>query len=73
MSPPYIQDLFKEKYIPYDLQANKILVQPKCKSTTHGINSQRYEGTKLWNSLPEQIKCAKNVSQFQSLVNKHIM
>ncbi len=67
MPPPYIQDLFKEKDSPYDLQANK------CKSTTHGINSQRYEGTKLWKSLPEQIKCAENVSLFQSLVNKHIM
>ncbi len=73
MSSPYIQDLFKEKNISYDLLESRILVQPKCKSTTHGINSLRYQGTKLWNSLPEQVKCAKSVSKFQSLVNKHIM
>ncbi len=75
MSPPYIQDLLKEKDIPYDLRASKIqvLVQPKHKSTTHCITSLRYHGIKLRNRLPEQGTCTESVSQFQSLFNKHIM
>ncbi len=30
ISPPYIQDLFREKDVPYNLRAHKIVIQPKC-------------------------------------------
>ncbi len=30
ISPPYIQDLFREKDVPYNLRASKIVIQPKC-------------------------------------------
>ncbi len=43
MSPPYIQDLFKEKDISHDLRISKILVTTISKSITHGINSLRYQ------------------------------
>ncbi len=35
MLPPYIQELFSEKDVPYNLRASKIVIQPKCQSTTH--------------------------------------
>ncbi len=73
ISPPYIQDLFKEKDVPYNLRASKIVIQPKCQSTTHGLNSLTYQGAKCWNSLPEQIKGAETVGQFQSYINTHLL
>ena len=73
ISPPYIQDLFREKDVPYNLRASRIVIQPKCQSTTHGLNSLTYQGAKLWNSLPEQIKGAETVGQFQSFINNHLL
>ncbi len=57
--PPYIQNLFREKDDPYNMKASKIVIQPKCQSTTHGLNSLTYQGAKLWNNLPEHIKGAE--------------
>ncbi len=73
ISPPYIQDLFREKDVPYNLRASKIVIQPKCQSTTHGLNSLTYQGAKLWNSLPEHINGAETVGQFQSYINTHLL
>ncbi len=33
ISPHHIQDLFREKDVPYNLRASKIVIQPKCEST----------------------------------------
>ncbi len=73
ISPPYIQDLFRENdVVPFNLRASKIVIQPICQSTTHGPNSLTYQGAKLWNRLPEHIKDAETVGQFQSYINNHL-
>ncbi len=71
LSPLYIQNLVNEKMLPYNLRVRKIIIQPKCNRTTHGLNSLTYQGAKLWNSLPEHIKTVKSVSKFQILIAKH--
>ncbi len=68
LSPLYIQSLFNEKKLPYNLRASKTIIQPKCNTTTHGLNSLTYQGAKLWNSLPEHIKTAESVNKFQILI-----
>ncbi len=73
LSSLYIQNLFNEKKLPYNLRANKIIIQPKGNATTHGLNSFTYQGDKLWNSLPEHIKTAESVNKFQILIKKHIV
>ncbi len=73
ISPPYIQDLFREKDVSYNLRASKIVIQPKCQSTTHGLNYLTYQSATLCNSLPEHIKGAETVGQFQSSINTHLL
>ncbi len=73
ISPPYIQYIFREKDVPYNLRASKIVIQPKCQSSTHGLNSLTYQGAKLWNSLPEHFKDADTVGQFQSFINNYLL
>ncbi len=73
ISPSYIQDLFMEEDVHYTLRASKIVIQPKCQSTTHGLNSLTYQGAKPWNSLLEHIKGAETVGQFQSYINTHLL
>ena len=70
ISPSYIQELFKEKNVPYSMRSSQIVIQPKSRTTTHGIQSLTYQGAKLWNSLPQSVKSAKNVKEFQTLVEK---
>ena len=72
VSPPYIQELFREKDVPYNLRSSKIVIQPRCKTTTHGISSLSYQGAKLWNNLPENVKGAPSVKEFKTLVEKVI-
>ena len=43
LSPTYISELFMCKDSDYDLRNNSPMVQPKCKSTKHGLNSLRYD------------------------------
>ena len=72
ISPSYIQTLFKQKHVPYSLRNKTILLQPRCTTTRHGLNSITYQGARLWNTLPQHIQNAKSVSVFHGLINKHI-
>ncbi len=56
----FLQNLFNAKKLPYHLRASKIIIQPKCNTTTHGLNSLTYQDAKIWNSLPENIKTAES-------------
>ncbi len=73
LSPLYIQNLFNGKKLPYNLRASKIIIQPKCNTITHGLNSLTYQGAKLWNSLPEHTKTVEIVNKFQILIEKYIV
>ena len=44
------------------------LFVPRINQTTYGLRSFRYQGTVLWNSLPEEIKTASNLSSFKKLI-----
>ena len=53
LTPKCIQDLIvHRKNVGYNLRGDYILSLPKPKSTTYGLNSVRYIGPKLWNSIP---------------------
>ena len=67
----YINDLFFIKLSPYSMRNDCILLQPKVKSSFHGINSILYHGSKMWNSLPKYIKDARDVNQFKYLLKKY--
>ena len=67
--PTFLSDLFTRKEIHYDLRDNMRLEQPAYNTVTYGKNSVRYQGAKLWNSLPPNIKEQTTQSQFKRLIN----
>ncbi len=69
LSMVYLHYIYTKK-LPYNLRAGKIIIQQKCNTTTHDLNSLTYQGAKLWNSLPEHIKTAESVNKFQILIEK---
>ena len=59
-----IQDLIvHRKNVSYNLRGDYILSLPKPKSTTYGLNSVRYIGPKLWNSI---LNMFRNITNFKS-------
>jgi hypothetical protein len=69
-SPEYIKDMFEIKDINYNLRTAVSLKQPKYNSITHGFNSFRYKGTKIWNDLPHEIKSCLSLKEFIEMIKK---
>ena len=49
-----LHDMFHVNEVPYEMRWNKI-IQPKMKTTTHGLRSFSYLGAKLLNGLSKEI------------------
>ncbi len=55
-TPIYIKDHFKGKHKIYNSRSTVSVKQPKCNTVTYGLNSFWYNGAKIWNHLPNEIK-----------------
>ena len=68
---PYGTCLYEQSYHPqsnYSTRRPLNLFVPRVNQTTYGLHSFRYQGTLLWNSLPEEIKTAANLNTFKKLI-----
>ena len=70
IGPLYLHDMFDRKESVYIMKNNIELVQPQFRTQKYGFNSIRYQGAKIWNTLPNNIKDASNLSVFKALVKK---
>ena len=69
-NPQFLQDLFVPKENHYGLRNGSQMIQPKVRTEKYGLNSFRYQGSKLWNSLPPDMKLAASASIFKNLLLK---
>ena len=58
------------KFTPYNLRCNYQNVIPTVRTKHYGINSFRYLSSHMWNQIPNDIKQAKDVNAFKSLIQK---
>ncbi len=56
ISPLYMKDVFIQKEVTYGLRNVNLLVQPKFKTVSYGHNTIKYQVSKLWNNLPNDLK-----------------
>ena len=68
IAPSYMQSLFVLNQSRYSSRRPLDLHLPRVNQTTYGLNSFRYEGAKLWNSLPDDIKSSENLITFKPLI-----
>ncbi len=61
--------LFK-KIVTYGLTDVNLLVQPKFKTVTYGHNTIKYQGSKLWNNLPNDLKKMNSLLSFKCEIQK---
>ena len=70
LNPPYLNELFVSKDTRYNLCGSKRLQQPEFQTVRYGFKSFRYYGSKLWNSLPADVKHSENLYHFKKNITQ---
>ena len=65
LNPAYLNDIFIQPSLKYNLRDSCRLEQPKFRTFTYGLRSFRYHGSKLWNLLPYQVKNTRDIVTFK--------
>ena len=71
-NPKYLNDMFTKKRQNYNLRDSDLLVQKKFNTFKYGYKSFSYYGAKLWNSLPNDLKCVSSTNAFKVSIDKWI-
>ena len=69
LNPPWLNNIFSKKCMPYQMRDSCIIEQPKRRTTTFGLRSFSYIGAKVWNELPTYLKETTDVNYFKSLLD----
>ena len=56
LNPPFIKDIFQERNMKYNLRHGNDAKVPKVRTTSFGIETIAYLGSRLWQLLPHEIK-----------------
>ena len=64
-NPPFMQEYFIRKDVKYDLRTRDLLQIPAAKSISFGIDSIKFRGSLLWNSIHDLIKIASSAAIFK--------
>ena len=67
-NPLFMHDLIRRKNIKYELRREYILDVPNVNTKAFGLHSFRYLGSHVWNFLPNDLKSARNVTQFKKML-----
>ena len=70
LNPLYLNELFEVNDTGYSLRDSHRFKQNKFETKTFGYRSFRYYGSKLWNSIPTEIKSAKSLYIFKSKITE---
>ncbi len=70
ISPNYVCEMFEIHNVNYDFRDPFPLQQRSYKTITHGRRTFSYMGSKLWNDLPNDIKCITSIEEFRSMMKK---
>ena len=68
-NPYYLNKLFERKSTNYNLRDSNLLHQSPFNTYTFGYRSFNYYGSKLWNSLPIDLKNASDINSFKTLLD----
>ncbi len=68
LSSKYLEDMIKNIDSDYNLHASSPLTQTQCNTVAYCLNSFRYKGPKIWNSLPNNINEAISLTEFKFLI-----
>ena len=70
LNPIYLNNLFEVNNTGYGLRDSNRFKQHKFETKKFGYRSFRYYGSKLWNSIPNDIKSSKSLYAFKSKITE---
>ena len=70
LNAPCMKELFIRNESTYNLRSYNDLSVPRVNQNTFGLRSIRYEGSLMWNHLPNNIKNACNIEMFEKAYQK---
>ena len=65
INPKCMNNLFEVKQHDHCLRDGTRLLQPKVRTTTHGLRTISYLGAKLWNDLPVHMKNIHHMDPYE--------
>ena len=66
--PEFLNDMFVQKERKYNLRDDHKVNLPPFNTMTYGYNSIKYQGAKLWNLLPADLKRSTDFKKFKNLI-----
>ena len=70
LNPNFMDEIFSVKQNNYPTR-NQNLVYPNPRTVTYGLETLGYKACQIWNSIPQEIKIAKDIATFKSSIPKH--
>ena len=71
LNPNFVKQMFEEKAMPYNLRCSDKLQLPKAKTTCLGIDTVRFMGMKVWETLPPELKNSDSLQVFKRAIKAH--
>ena len=65
LTPSFMAEVFVTNVVPYNLRGSTNLVLPKARTNLYGIDTVRFVGQKLWQSVPKEIKESQSLDIFK--------
>ncbi|XDV37942.1 hypothetical protein PO909_007459, partial [Leuciscus waleckii] len=74
LAPVYLTDLLSPYNPSRSLRSlnSRLLVIPRISRTTKGGRAFSHLAPKLWNSLPDTVRCSDSLSQFKTRLKSHL-
>ena len=66
LNPEFLHDMVDIKETEHDLRGGVLLNQPRVNTVTFGLQSIRYEGARIWNLLPKDMKNTDSLDVFKA-------
>ena len=65
LNPSFMGEIFEARDVQYDLRNKNNLGIPNAKTTSYGIETVRYLGQKLWQTLPHNVRESQSLTAFK--------
>ena len=71
-NPSFMAEVFVTNVVPYNLRGSTNLVLPKARAKLYGIDTVRFVGQKLWQTLPKEIKSPKHWRTSKNILRPYL-
>ena len=71
LNPSFMSEIFEARDVQYDLRNKNSLGIPNARTTSYGIETVRYLGQKLWQTLPHRIRESQSLTAFKKELRTH--